>query len=182
MNYIGMDTHISTLDFAVVNDRGELKKAYKIKTSAKGLIHFLQSVPKPRKLFIEEGCLAGWVVETCYAFGENVVVTDPKRNRWIGPIHSAAFSGILENPHRFSKKSKIWKYAGFAKMKKGSGGKTTREKLTKNYNRILKYTIKQAVQAAIKAKKNPIRDQYLELTLVKKSLPIWHGSPPVENF
>lgn len=305
MHYIGMDTHISTLDFAVVNDRGELKKMHKTSTSAKALIDFLQTIPKPRKLFIEEGSLASWIVETCHTFGENVFVTDPKQNKWIGsadeksdpidarkiaelarggyvkeiphavgmrrefrelvlayhdlirqqiriknkikdriqrhgirctgktvylekyrsswleklpidstssfmlkrlwelldrledsvtlikkqikkfdkhfpeikafqkitgigPIHSATLSGIIENPHRFANKSKIWKYAGLAKVRKGSGGKIYSEKLSKNYNRILKYTVKQAVQAAIKAKKNPIRDHYLNLTLGKK--------------
>lgn len=308
MNYIGMDTHISTLDFAVINERGELKKMYNTSTSAKALIDFLQTVPRPRKLFIEEGSLASWVVETCHTFGEDVFVTDPKQNKWIGsaeeksdpidarkiaelarggyvkeiphavgirrefrelvlayhdlvrqqiriknkikdriqrhgirctgttvylekyrsswleklpinstssfmlkrlwnlldsldnsinlikkqikkfekefpeiktfqriagigPIHSATLSGLIENPHRFSTKSKIWKYAGLAKVIRGSGGKIYTERLCRNYNRTLKYTIKQAVQAAIKAKKNPIRDFYLNLTLVKNIPP-----------
>ena len=297
-----MDTHIATLEFAVVNERGEIKVRKRIPTSSKGLIEFLREVPKPRTLYIEEGSLAAWVVDTCHRFGEKVIVADPKRNRWIGkseekndpidalklsqlargkyikeihhavgerrrfrelilyyhdsvqsqtriknkikdkfrqngipctgqtvymkkyqaewfkklphdlvvylmvkqlwaqldkiesciketvkkiekqgklyleikafkkipgigPIHSATISAILETPHRFANKKKVWKYAGFSLVKRTSSNKTYSEKLTLNYNRLLKYTIKQAVQAAIKAKDNQFRRQYLQLTL-----------------
>lgn len=305
MNYIAMDTHIASLDFAVVNERGELKKRAKISTSAKGLIEFLQSIPKPRTLYIEEGSLAAWVVDTCHRFEEKVIVTDPKRNKWIGksedkddhidalklaelargryikeiphavgdrrrfrelilyyhdcvksqtriknkvkskfrqngiactgktvylkkyrsewmkklpcnsivhlmvrqlwtqlekteqciqetikaikkqskkcpeiktfqkipgigPIHSATVSAILETPHRFATKKKVWKYAGFGLVKKKSSTKTYSEKLTQNHNRLLKFTIKQAVQSAVKSKDNQFRRQYLHYILEKK--------------
>ena len=84
MNYIGMDTHITTLEFAVVNERGMITRETRIPTGAKTMIEFIRSVPKPRKVYTEEGSLAAWVVETCLEFGEEVVVTDTKRNRWIG--------------------------------------------------------------------------------------------------
>lgn len=83
MHYIGMDTSIASLDFAVVDERGKLKKQQKIETSEIGLIEFLKTIPKPRTLFIEEGSLAGWIVEVCYRHGEKVIVMDPKRNNWI---------------------------------------------------------------------------------------------------
>ena len=65
MHYIGMDTHITTLDFAVVNEAGRLTKAQSIATSVKGLIEFVKQVPAPRTIYMEEGSLAAWALETC---------------------------------------------------------------------------------------------------------------------
>ena len=83
MNYIGIDCHISTLDFAVVDEKGKIKKRACVATSVKGFMEFIKSVPKPRKIFIEEGILAGWLLETSLRRGEDLVVTDPRRNKWI---------------------------------------------------------------------------------------------------
>ena len=41
-------------------------------------------MPKPRKIFIEEGELARWLLETSLKFGEELIITDPKINKWIG--------------------------------------------------------------------------------------------------
>ena len=84
MNYIGMDTHISTLDFAVVNEAGRLTKAKSIATSVKGFMEFVKQVPAPRIIYMEEGTLAAWALETCVQYGEKLVITDPKENHWIG--------------------------------------------------------------------------------------------------
>ena len=65
MNYIGMDTHISTLDFTVVNEAGRLTKAKSIATSVKGFMEFVKTVPPPRTIYMEEGTLAAWALETC---------------------------------------------------------------------------------------------------------------------
>jgi hypothetical protein len=62
MNYIGIDSHISTLDFKVVSETGKLKKAQKIATSAHNFLAFIKSVPKPRQVIIEEGPLASWLL------------------------------------------------------------------------------------------------------------------------
>ena len=55
MDYIGVDCHISSLDFAVVNERGTTTKRQRVNTGVKELIGFIRSVPKPRKVIIEEG-------------------------------------------------------------------------------------------------------------------------------
>ena len=41
MHYIGMDCHISTLDFAVVNEAGRFVKAHNVATSVNGLVKFV---------------------------------------------------------------------------------------------------------------------------------------------
>jgi len=56
-------------------------------------------------------------------------------------------------------------------MQRSSAGKLSSEKLTTDYNRLLKYTIKQAVQAAIRTEDNPFRRKYLDMTLL-------HGVAP----
>jgi len=84
MNYIGIDCHISTLDFAVVNETGKLKKKARVKTGVKGFMGFVKTVPKPRKIFIEEGTLASWLLETSLRYGEELIIADPKINKWIG--------------------------------------------------------------------------------------------------
>lgn len=84
MNYIGADVHISTMDFAVVNEMGRVAKRHRIETSERGMVEFVKSIREPRQLIIEEGTLAGWIKEVMESRGERVVVTDPKQNRWIG--------------------------------------------------------------------------------------------------
>jgi len=61
MNYIGVDCHISTLDFAVVDGKGTIKKKACVNTGVKEFMKFVRSIPKPRKIFIEEGELASWL-------------------------------------------------------------------------------------------------------------------------
>jgi 3-polyprenyl-4-hydroxybenzoate decarboxylase len=58
MNYIGVDCHISSLDFAVVNERRVTTQQAKVNTGVKEFIGFVKDVPNPRRIFIEEGELA----------------------------------------------------------------------------------------------------------------------------
>ena len=304
MNYIGVDCHISTLEFAVVNERGNITQKAKVNTGVKEFMTFIKNIPKPRKIFIEEGELAGWLLETSLNFGEQLIITDPKINKWIGKagqkddaidaeklaqlargkyikeiyhpvnhrrkfkdlvfayhdtvksqtrvknkikakfrsngirctgdtvymdkyrnkwkdklsknkityliveelwvqldqlfkskeklkknirihskqypeikkfmkipgiglIHAATISAIMETPHRFANKKKVWMYAGIGLMERSSGGKIYSRKLTREYNRPLKNAIKKSAEAAIIAKDNQFRRQYLKLTIEK---------------
>jgi transposase len=307
VNYIGMDSHITTLDFAVVNEMGRLTKSRRIDTGVKGFVEFVKQVPAPRTIYMEEGTLAAWALETCVHYGEKLVITDPKENHWIGSsgqkndpldalklaqlarggyikeihhplgqrrrfreliqayhdavrmntriknkikakfrqngiqctgetvyarkyreewkgklpqdstlliileglwlqmdqseqnekrllaaakamakqypeikrfekvpgigfISAATVSAILETPYRFADKGKVWMYAGLGLMKRSSGTKIYSEKLTADYNRLLKYMLKQAAVSAIQAD-NPFRRKYLDMTLL-------HGIAP----
>ena len=308
MHYVGMDTHITTLDFAVVDEGGRLVKAHSVATSVKGFIGFVKTVPAPRIIYMEEGTLAAWALETCVRFGEKLVIADPKKNRWIGSsgqkddsldalklaqlgrggyikeihhpvgqrrrfrelmiayhdtvrsttriknkikakfrqngiqcsgitvysetyreewekklpqettvllildglwrqlkqseqtekellaaakalakqypeikhfeaipgigfISAATISAILETPYRFADKRKIWMYAGLGIMTRSSGGKTYSEKLSIDYNRLLKYTLKQAAEVAVRSEDNPFRRKYLDMTLLHTIAP-----------
>lgn len=308
MHYIGMDAHISSLDFAVINDAGRLVKATKVTTGVNNLMDFVRQITPPRIVYMEEGTLAAWALEVCSRFGEKLVITNPKENHWIGLsgqkndpldalklaqlarggyvkeihhplgerrrfrelmeayhdtvrsttriknkikakfaqngigctgstvyleshreewkgklpqnatvqliidglwrqleqseqiekklldaagvqakqypetknfnaipgigfIHAATISAILETPHRFANKRKVWMYAGLGLMQRSSGGKLSSEKLTTDYNRLLKCTLIQAAEAAIRTKDNPFRQKYLDMTLLQ-------GIPP----
>jgi transposase len=301
MNYIGVDCHISTLDFAVVNERGKLKDKACVNTSIKGFMEFVRKVPKPRKIFIEEGTLASWLLETSLRYGEELIITDPKINKWIGKsgikeddidaeklaqlarggyikeiyhpvnkkrrfkelvfayhdtvksqtriknklkarfrmdgikcsgatvysekyrdqwreklpknqiahliveeywnqlyqlqeakkklkrnieieskqypeikrfikvpgvgiINASTIFAIIDTPHRFANKKKLWLYAGIGLAKRSSGGKVYSEKLTREYNRQLKNAVKKSVESAIFAKGSQFKRQYLRLT------------------
>ena len=303
MQYIGMDCHIKSLDFAVVNDDGRLVQAKSVDTSVSNFMKFVKNVTSPRTVYMEEGTLAAWAQEVCVRYGETLVITDAKENHWIGDsgqkndstdalklaqlarggyikkihhpngqrrrfrelmiayhdtvrsttriknkikskfrqngisctgntvyvkvhrgewesklpqdpilhlileclwrqleqseqtekeligtakvlakdypeiknfvdipgigfIHAATISAILETPHRFANKRKVWMYAGFGIMKRSSGGKLYSEKLTGDYNRHLKNAVKQAAETAIMAKDNPFRRKYLDMTLL----------------
>jgi len=309
MNYIGTDIHISTLDFKVIGDSGKLKMANKVQTSELNFINFVKSVPKPRQVIIEEGPLAAWFLEMCVENREQLVITDPKQNHWIGrsgkkedaidaeklaqlarggyikEIHhpsgqrrrfrelvqayhntnksivrvknqikakflqngiacpgqtiympkqrtewrnklpqvpvllvivesywkeldqievsleniltemkleakaypeiklideipgvgfiiAATIIAILETPHRFADKRKVWAYSGFGINKKSSANKIYSEKLGKEYNRLLKCVVEQAALAAINADNdNAFRRNYLEMTINKGIAP-----------
>jgi len=62
MHYIGMDTHISTLDFAVVNEAGRLVKAHRVATSVNEFMEFVKTVMPPRAIYMEEGTLAACAI------------------------------------------------------------------------------------------------------------------------
>jgi hypothetical protein len=59
MNYIGVDCHISTLEFTVVNERGNITQKAKVNTGVKEFMTFIKNIPKHRKIFVEEGELSG---------------------------------------------------------------------------------------------------------------------------
>jgi len=75
MNYIGVDCHISSIDFAVINERRTVTQKAKVSTGVKEFMTFVKNIPKPTKIFIEEGELAGWMLETSLKFGEELIIT-----------------------------------------------------------------------------------------------------------
>ena len=79
MHYIGMDCLINTLEFVVVNEASRLVKAHRVATSVNGFMEFVKTVPLPLTIYMEEGTLAAWALETCVRFREKLVITDAKK-------------------------------------------------------------------------------------------------------
>jgi len=85
----------------------------------------------------------------------------------IGLIHASAISAIIDTPHRFANKKKLWVYAGIGLSKRSSGNKVYSKKLTREYNRYLKDAVKKAVESAIFVKDSKFNRQYTRLMIVQ---------------
>jgi transposase len=83
----------------------------------------------------------------------------------IGLIHASTISAVLETPHRFANKKKVWMYAGIGLTERGSGDKIYSRQLTREFNRPLKNAIKKATEAAIHSNNSPFMRQYIRLTI-----------------
>jgi len=303
MNHIGADVHSSIIELAVVNEKG-IYGEKRIETSERTLREYVNGVGKPRQVIIEEGELASWVKEVLERCGERVIITDPKRNRWIGKseqkndrvdakklallnrggytkeivhpkgvrksyrewvqhyedlvkeqtrlknkikgkfrrygvrcsgktvydeerqtewlsklpkgsgvewqvkewmellwiiqakvenakgyfrqmrrdceevrffcalpgvdlIRACTFSAIVSTPHRFANKKQLWMYAGLGVISRESGGKIYTKRLSHDYNRLLKKTMKMAAKSAVQTSKddNEFRRQFFRLTM-----------------
>ncbi len=68
MNYIGVDCHITSLDFAVVNEKGHTTRRAKVETSVKEFMKILKNLTKTRLIFIEYGELASCLLEESLTF------------------------------------------------------------------------------------------------------------------
>lgn len=67
----------------------------------------------------------------------------------VGFITACTVFAIIDTPHRFSKKSKLWTYAHLGKGEYRSAN-TSRDKSAKNGNRLLKWVLMEAVGGALK--------------------------------
>lgn len=82
-HWIGVDTHSSFCEAAVLDPGGSLVLRQTLPTAIPGLISFLESVPRPRRLVIEEGPLANWLWRNLRSAVDEMVVAEPRRNRLI---------------------------------------------------------------------------------------------------
>ncbi|HVI52206.1 MAG TPA: IS110 family transposase [Candidatus Sulfotelmatobacter sp.] len=82
-HFIGMDTHCQFCEVAVVDRSGRLVLRQRCPTGVPALLAVLEQVPRPRALVIEEGPLAGWLWRHLQAAVDEMVVSEPRRNRLI---------------------------------------------------------------------------------------------------
>jgi transposase len=80
---IGIDVHCQFCEFAVVNAPGEVVGRDRCDTTIPALLAVVEAVPRPRRLVIEEGPLAGWLWRELHGAVDQLVVSDPRRNRLI---------------------------------------------------------------------------------------------------
>jgi transposase len=100
--YIGLDAHKRSCEFAVVRENGQLVKRLSCRTAIDQLASFLQTVPQPRYLVIEEGPMADWLWRNLRWCVDDVTVCDPFRNHLIAkegekddPIDAAKLADLL---------------------------------------------------------------------------------------
>jgi hypothetical protein len=75
----------------------------------------------------------------------------------IGPVLAGGYLAILDTPHRFSKKNKLWRYSGLGNHIHISDGQVYSNRPSRSGNRVLKWTVHQQFNHAVLKSKNPNR-------------------------
>jgi len=81
----------------------------------------------------------------------------------IGIIRAATFFAIIDTPHRFANKRKLWTYCGLGLAHFSSDQMRGPVKLNPNGNRMLKELAKNAAQDAVRQGNNPFARHYQRL-------------------
>jgi transposase len=81
--FIGLDTHGSFCEMAVMRNNGNLVQKGKCKTTIATLLAMIDKVPRPRHLVFEEGPLANWLYRNLVEHVDSLTVAQPRRNRLI---------------------------------------------------------------------------------------------------
>ena len=79
--YIGLDAHASSCTVAVVGPSGRKVQSQVLETNAKTLIDFIQTIPKDRRLCLEEGIHANWLHEVLSPHVQEIVVAGVRRSK-----------------------------------------------------------------------------------------------------
>lgn len=79
--FIGMDVHKSTTFVCVLDSQGVVYDAQSLPTTEYALRTYLQDLPKPKGLVMEETDLAQWLYSVLHQEVEELVVCDPYRNK-----------------------------------------------------------------------------------------------------
>lgn len=88
----------------------------------------------------------------------------------IGLIRAATFFAIIDTPHRFADKHKVWSYCGLGVVGRQSDQMIGPKHLTRTGNRSLKDLAKGAALSAIRTEQNQYARQYRRL-LAKGTAP-----------
>jgi transposase len=107
-HFIGMDVHCPFCEIAVVDAKGNVVRREQTETTIAALTPLLESVPRPRRLVIEEGPLAGWLWRNLRPLLDDMVVSEPRRNRLI------AKDGDKDDPIDAEKLAQLFR-GGFVK-------------------------------------------------------------------
>jgi len=83
VHWIGLDVHCHSCDVAVLDPAGRLVRRDRCPTSIPALVEAIEAVPRPRHVVLEEGPLADWLCRNLGSHADEVVASDPRRNRLI---------------------------------------------------------------------------------------------------
>ena len=83
MNYLGLDIHSVHFSLAHMKANGRLCRLYDRPTSAKELINVVSAIRGPKILAVEECHLAQWVKHTLEPYVDQLIICNPKHNKWI---------------------------------------------------------------------------------------------------
>src|SRR5262245_16350148 len=81
--YMGMDVHQATTVVVVLDANGKVALETIVATEAAPIIRLMQSLNGPLRVTFEETTQAGWLYDVIRAYAYEVVVCDPRRNRFL---------------------------------------------------------------------------------------------------
>ena len=81
IKYIGMDAHMSTCTFCVLDEKGTTLDTRTITTNGRLLIDYIQTIPGKKMLTIEECNLSSWLLEILKEHVTEITICNPVDNR-----------------------------------------------------------------------------------------------------
>lgn len=81
IKYIGMDAHMSTCTFCVLDEKGTILDNRTITTNGRLLIDYIQTIPGKKMLTIEECNLSSWLLEILKEHVDEITICNPVDNR-----------------------------------------------------------------------------------------------------
>jgi hypothetical protein len=109
--YIGLDAHASSCTVAVIGPSGRKLQHQVLETSAKALINFIRTIPKNRRLILEEGSHSGWLYEVLSPHVQELVAVGVRRSR--GPKSDKGDAFALAEQLRIGDvKTRVYKKRG----------------------------------------------------------------------
>ena len=108
--YIGLDSHSTSSTFGVIDQKGKRLKHEVVETSARYLIDFVTTVPRPRYLCMEEGTQSTWLYEVLQPQVDDIVVTKVRQSR--GPKDDLLDAFALAEQMRMGSVKPVYKYCG----------------------------------------------------------------------
>src|SRR5688572_17118669 len=79
--YIGVDVHLQSCTFAVMDGRGRRLGEHRVETNGKALRGLLETIPGTKHLVMEEGQCSEWIYELLKPLVEDLVVVQPVQRR-----------------------------------------------------------------------------------------------------
>jgi transposase len=67
----------------------------------------------------------------------------------MGPVLACGYVALIGTPHRFSRKNKLWRYAGLGNVRHISDGVVYQDRPSKSGNRLLKWVVAQHFMGAV---------------------------------
>lgn len=81
--FIALDVHCAFSEMVVISGQGKLLRRERCATTIPAIVEQLKQVRRPRRLTFEEGPLADWLSRELRRHVNELVVCEPRRNRWI---------------------------------------------------------------------------------------------------
>jgi transposase len=73
----------------------------------------------------------------------------------VGPVVVCGYVTLIGTPHRFSRKNKLWRYAGLGNTRHVSDGTVYQDRPSKSGNRLLKWVVGQHFMGAVERARTP---------------------------